>query len=256
MDSITSWGVSQSFCLRGLPFKNWFEQAPSNLATADHWGIDHLAWNNSSHSLLVQLLPLFLLTGKFSNHCDRANCHTSSAEKNWSQRTPTSHSSLGRGFNWPNWGFYRSSLLRMVLCRKSYSECTLGVWFAFTGGYGNRPSGRLYSSGCHQTSLDSTRIHKHRCSGMGVTGFWGGWWLVHEAGHSHHNWICVGAESEEIKQLSNSNKNWQRCRSILFILLSAQLRLLILRTSFLITGLVDFGCRYFDSSSRCDCFQF
>ena len=77
-----------------------FEQAPKvNLATADHWGIDHLAWNNSSHSLLVQLLPLFLLTGKFSNHCDRANCHTPSSEKNWSQRTPTSHSSLGRGFN-------------------------------------------------------------------------------------------------------------------------------------------------------------
>ena len=37
----------------------------------------HFLFN--SHSLLVQLLPLFLLTGKFSNHCDRANCHTPSS---------------------------------------------------------------------------------------------------------------------------------------------------------------------------------
>ena len=80
--------------------KNWIlVGSQSHLAAVDHWGIDHLAWNNSSHSLLVKLLPLFLLTGKFSNHCDRANCHSPFNKKNWSQRTPTSHPSLGRSFN-------------------------------------------------------------------------------------------------------------------------------------------------------------
>ena len=189
---------SHSVWGRAFPSKNWiWAGSQSNLATADHWGIDHLAWNSSSHSLLVQLLPLFLLTGKFSNHCDRANCHTPS-KKNWSQRKLTSYSSLRRSFNWPNWGFYRSSLLRMVLCRKSYSECTWGIWFAFVGGYGNGPRGRLCSTGCYQPSSDSTQIHKHPCSGMSVTSFWGGWWAGSWGwlAHSHYYGIHVGAEQK------------------------------------------------------------
>ena len=92
----------------------------------------------------------------------------------------------------------------MVLCRKSYSECTRGVWFAFTGGYGNRPIGRLLllvAIKLHWIQREYTNIV---ALAWALLAFGVADGLVHEAGLL--TVIIMGfmlglSNSEEIKQL-------------------------------------------------------
>ena len=83
--------------------------------------------------------------------------------------------------------------------------------------------------------------------------------LVHEAGLL--TVIIMGfmlglSKSEEIKQLKQFKQELtERSIVILFILLSAQLRLTDFANFIRQRDLVDFRCCHFNSSSRCACFE-
>jgi len=83
--------------------------------------------------------------------------------------------------------------------------------------------------------------------------------VVHKAGLL--TFIIMGfmlglSKSEEIKQLKQFKQELtERSIVILFILLSAQLRLTDFANFIRQRDLVDFRCCHFNSSSRCACFE-